>query len=111
MSDNEWRPKVGDKVEVVFNDSLGMRPDCEKELQPGDIIEVCDVLEDEELIAYFVYPDGQQFRNYILWSEVKPVANATKSEKCSCDIISLMNNGCKCGFLEKERANNALEKC
>ena len=72
---DKWIPKVGERVRVVKNDSLGGKDNGEL-LEPGDEVVVTEVSIGEV----------QQ-----------------KSNKCNCDIIVLMNVGCKCGALLYDR--------
>jgi hypothetical protein len=106
---NNWVPVPGEQVEVVSNESYGLWIDGSRDLQPGDIITILDVKNPDSksrVITYkakFVDEDGMvgDCVQYILLSDIKPIL---KTVQCTCDIISLMNRGCTCGYIQNERA-------
>jgi hypothetical protein len=99
----QWKPKIGDQVEIVFNESLGYHPTIDRELQPGDIITIVDF--DAEVVIYEVNHGNGVFTNEMTYAEIKPLSHVGEIGQCTCDIISLMNKGCCCGFLEREKKN------
>lgn len=100
---DKWIPKVGERVRVVKNDSLGGK-DNGKLLEPGDEVVVTEVSIGERLIGYMFNFDGRLVTNLLGFGEVEPLNKVQqKSNKCNCDIIALMNVGCKCGALLYDR--------
>jgi len=91
--------KVGDKVRVIRNRCGAWHPiDVQRYLLPGEIITVAR-MRDKENIQYRV-GDNDGY-NTIRIEDVELIDELV--DKCTCDIIPLVNNGCKCGFLQREK--------
>ena len=92
--------KVGDKVRVIRNKCGAWHPiDFQRYLKEGDIITVARIY-DEENIQYLIGNLGVY--NAIPIEDVELIEELVEDE-CTCDIIPLVNNGCKCGFLQREK--------
>jgi len=100
--------KVGDKVRIIRNRCGASRPiDSYRHylelLEPGDIIDVFFISGES---IWYVVKDG--LNNFISLKDVELIED---EDECTCDIIFLVNNGCKCGFLQREKeliVNNLL---
>ena len=92
--------KVGDKVRVIFNGMGAWHPtEVQRYLKEGDIITVGRI-HDEKNVQYLIGNNG--IYNTIPLKDVELIEELVE-DKCICDIIPLVNNGCKCGFLQREK--------
>lgn len=94
--------KIGDRVKVISNESLG-RADGGRLLIPGDIVTIDSFYGRECINYYYVTKEGTQSINSLAFSDIELYNETESSMKCSCEIISLLNNGCKCGAIDRER--------
>jgi hypothetical protein len=118
MSETAWTPKPGEEVRVVRNRVHAHRAGRPVGyLRPGDIIKCQSVGESghtaynddgtragwfQGLMLMYLIDDG--FTNRIPVEDVEPllssaqrVADALAACLCSCDMTTIMRDGCQCG--------------
>ena len=85
--------KPGDKVRLIEKQFIAFHPTGKRFLKKGEIITVASII-NGNIIRYDLNNGNN---NDILMEWVELV------DECTCDIIPLVNNGCKCGFLQREK--------
>lgn len=87
--------KVGDKVRLKSNHSGAHKddPDVSSALyQPGEYVTVAGMPTENHISL----PNGQ-------WVSLSDLDLEELAAVCTCSIMTLMQTGCRCGHLERER--------
>lgn len=84
--------KVGDKVRLKSNHSGAFKDDGNSLYQPGEYVTVAGMPTE----THISLPNGQ-------WVLLTDLDLEESAAACTCSIMTLMQTGCRCGHLEKER--------
>lgn len=102
----EPKPRIHIQTKTVF--IITRHPTERRPIRDGDIFEVdcIDKEGDAFWVAYSLENTWTEKKHFVLLTDKEQMVAATPPS-CSCDMVALMREGCKCGALQAEREASA----